>query len=118
MKKNQTDFLKLCLADALLKLLESKEYADINVNEICEMAGVGRTTFYRHLDKTNGKEELLLFKISYEWDCYQEKHDEEIRKDQNLGMSSYIYENRKLFSLLYKKGLISLLMNPIPPDDW
>ncbi len=110
MKKNQTDFLKLCLADALLKLLESKEYADINVNEICEMAGVGRTTFYRHLDKANGKEELLLFKISYEWDCYQEKHDEEIRNDQNLGMSSYIYENRKLFSLLYKKGLISLLM--------
>ena len=25
-------------------------------------------------------------------------------------MSSYIYENRKLFSLLYKKGLITLLM--------
>ncbi len=110
MKKNQTDFLKLCLADALIKLLETKEYADINVNEICETADVGRTTFYRHLDKNNGKEELLLFKITYEWDRYQEKHDEEIKQDQNMGMSSYIYENRKLFSLLYKKGLITLLM--------
>jgi hypothetical protein len=110
MKKNQTDFLKLRLADALIKLLESREYADINIHEICELADVGRTTFYRHLDKNNGKEELLLFKIAYEWDRYQEKHDEEIKKDQNLGMSSYIYENRKLFSLLYKKGLITLLM--------
>lgn len=110
MKRNQADFLKLCLADALIKLLESKDYAEINVNEICELANVGRTTFYRHLDKNNGKEELLLFKISYEWARYQEKHDEEIKKDQNLGMSSYIYENRKLFSLLYKKGLITLLM--------
>jgi hypothetical protein len=110
MKKNQTDFLKLCLADALIKLLETRDYADINVNEICELAVVGRTTFYRHLDKNNGKEELLLFKITYEWDRYQEKHDEEIRQDRNLGMSSYIYENRKLFSLLYKRGLITLLM--------
>ena len=25
-------------------------------------------------------------------------------------MSSYIYENKKLFSILYKKGLITLLM--------
>ena len=110
MKKNQTNFLKLCLADAFIKLLQEKEYADINVNEICETANVGRTTFYRHLDKNNGKEELLLFKIKYEWDCYQEKHDEEIKRDRNLGMSSYIYENRKLFSLLYRKGLITLLM--------
>lgn len=110
MKKNQTDFLKLCLADAIIKLLETKEYDDINVNEICESANVGRTTFYRHLDKRNAKEELLLFKITYEWDCYQKKHDEEIKKDQNLGMSSYIYENRKLLSMLNKKGLITLLM--------
>ena len=110
MKKNQTEFLKLCLADGLIKLLESKDYADIDINEICETANVGRTTFYRHLGKNNGKEELILFKISYEWDRYQEKHDEEMKKDQGLGMSSYIYENRKLFSLLYKKGLITLLM--------
>lgn len=110
MKKGQTDFLKLCLADALIRLLEGKEYADINVSEICSVAGVGRTTFYRHLDKANGKDELVLFKISYEWDRYRERHGKEIEDDQNLGMSSYIYENRKLFSLLYKKGLIGLLM--------
>jgi hypothetical protein len=53
---------------------------------------------------------LLLFKITYEWERYSEKHEEEIKKDQNLGMSSYIFENRKLFSLLYKKGLIIFLM--------
>lgn len=110
MKKNQTDFLKLCLADALISLLETNDLAQISVNEICTVAGVGRTTYYRHLDKDNGKEELLLFKIIYEWDVYKEKHDEEIKKDQNSGMSNYIYENRKLFSLLYKKGLITFLM--------
>ncbi|MBQ6053063.1 MAG: TetR/AcrR family transcriptional regulator [Clostridia bacterium] len=44
------------MADALIKLLESKDYANININEICELANVGRTTFYRHMDKNNGKE--------------------------------------------------------------
>ena len=104
MKRNQTDFLKLCLADALIKLLESKEYAEINVNEICELANVGRTTFYRHLDKDNGKEELLLFKINYEWDCYQERHDEEIKKDQNLGMSATSMKTESCSRFFIRKG--------------
>ena len=50
MKRNQTEFLKLCLADALVKLMADKPYEDISVNAICEKADVGRTTFYRHLD--------------------------------------------------------------------
>ena len=110
MKKNQTAFYKLCMADALIRLMKTKEYDAVTVAEICEIAGVGRTTFYRHLDNKSGKDDLLLFKITYEWERYRERHEEEIAKDQNLGMSSYIYENRDLFSLLYKKGLITVLM--------
>ena len=67
MKRNQTAFMKLCLADALIKLMAAQDYDSINVNTICELAGVGRTTFYRHLDCKNSKEELLIFKINYEW---------------------------------------------------
>ena len=39
-EKNQTVFLKLCLADALIKLMSSQDYDKINVNAICETAGV------------------------------------------------------------------------------
>lgn len=76
MKKNQTDFYKLCMADALLRLMKTKDFDTITVAEICETAGVGRTTFYRHLDNKSGKEDLLLFKISYEWDRYEEAVEE------------------------------------------
>ena len=110
MKKDQTAFYKLCMADALLKLMKTKEYDAITVAEICETAGVGRTTFYRHLDNKSGKDDLLLFKISYEWERYQERHEKEIAEDRNFGMSSYIYESRDLFIMLYKKGMISILM--------
>lgn len=47
MKRNQTEFLKLCLADALIKLMTDKPFENISVNAIYEKAGVGRTTFYK-----------------------------------------------------------------------
>ncbi|MBR5192742.1 MAG: TetR/AcrR family transcriptional regulator [Clostridia bacterium] len=40
-----------CLMDeALIFLLEKKEYAFITIKEICEKAGVNRSTFYLHYD--------------------------------------------------------------------
>lgn len=110
MKKNQTAFLKLCMADALIKLMESQDYDTINVNTICEMAGVGRTTFYRHLDNKHGKEDLLVFKIMYEWERYTERHDEEVKRDKGFALTCYIYENRQLFSLLNRSGLVITIM--------
>lgn len=110
MKKNQTKFLKLCLADALIKLMESQDYETINVNVICEFAGVGRTTFYRHLDSKNSKDELLIFKLKYEWDYYAQKHDEDVKKDKGFAMLNYIYENRRLFTLLNNNGLVVTIM--------
>ena len=41
MKRNQTEFLKICLADALVKLMADKPYEDISVNAICEMQTSG-----------------------------------------------------------------------------
>lgn len=36
------------LKDALLKLMQNRKAYDINVRELCEKAGVNRSTFYRH----------------------------------------------------------------------
>ena len=37
---------------ALLALLERKEFKDISIKDICEQAGVNRSTFYAHYDNT------------------------------------------------------------------
>lgn len=113
MKKNQTDFLKLCLADALIKLMATQSFETINVNAICEQAGVGRTTFYRHLDNKSGKEDLLIFKVGYEWERYEENHADEAAQDKGFAMLKYIYENRRLFLLLYTNNLTTLLMRAL-----
>lgn len=39
--------------EAFLKLLEEKDFAYITVKEICEKAGVNRSTFYLHYERVN-----------------------------------------------------------------
>lgn len=36
--------------DALVTLMDEKEYSKIKINELCERAKLGRVTFYRHYD--------------------------------------------------------------------
>ena len=36
------------MTSALMALLDSKEFADISIMDICQKAGVNRSTFYAH----------------------------------------------------------------------
>lgn len=110
MKKNQTIFMKLCLADALIKLMAMQPFDEINVNTICKNADIGRTTFYRYFNNKNNKEDLLLFKIQYEWEQYCEIHEEEVKADKGFSMANFIYDNRRLFKSLNDNGLIATIM--------
>lgn len=110
MKENQTNFLKLCIADALLNLMENESYECISVSSVCEEAGVGRTTFYRHFDNKNGKEDALMFKIFYEWTAYAQNHKQEVERDGGAAFLYFIYENRQFFRVLYRNNLILSIM--------
>ena len=50
MNKSESKYYNtaLLMNEALLLLLEKKEYDFITVKEICEKAGVNRSTFYFH----------------------------------------------------------------------
>lgn len=109
MKKNQTAFMKLCLADALIKLMKIKDFDTINVNTICKEADIGRTTFYRYFENKNSKEEMLLFKIKYEWEQYSNKHESN-EHGEKPDLTAFIYDNRHLFSTLYHNNLIPVIM--------
>ena len=104
--------MKLCLADALIKLMKTQDFDTISVNSICKEAGIGRTTFYRYFENKNGKEEILLFKIKYEWELYSSKHEND-KQEQVSDLTAFIYENRHLFSMLYHCNLISVIMRAL-----
>lgn len=52
MNKSESKYFNtaLCMDEALIALLEVKDLEYITVKEICEMAGVNRSTFYLHYE--------------------------------------------------------------------
>ena len=62
MYKSRNSFSSSLMVEALLLLLENKEYDSITVKEICEKAGVNRSTFYMHYDT---KDDLLVGTMKY-----------------------------------------------------
>ena len=54
MNKNESKYFSTAIKmdEALVALLEKKDFAYITVKEICEKAGVNRSTFYLHYENT------------------------------------------------------------------
>lgn len=105
-----TAFLKECLADALIQLLETKPLEKITIPEIASLAGVGRTTYFRNF---SSKEEMLTFKIIRLWERWAEEHHVKIRRrysvDNALTFFEFNYSIRPLLMLLYRRDLQSAL---------
>lgn len=105
-----TEFLKECLADALIKLLRTKQIEKISVPEIAEEASVGRTTYFRNFTT---KKEVLTFKIVRLWERWAEEHNLAERRrytlDNALDFFTFNYSIRDLLTLLYEKNLQSAL---------
>ena len=71
-RNKSTEFLKECIADSLLKLMEEKTLSQITALEITNTAGVGRATFFRHF---SSKEDVLTFKLLLLWERWAQEHE-------------------------------------------
>ena len=71
MKKSESRYFNTALRmdQALLKLLEQKDMEYITVKEICEAAGVNRSTFYLHYETID---DLLAESVQYMNQHFQE----------------------------------------------
>ncbi len=107
-----TAFLKECLADALIQLLETKPLEKITIPEIASLAGVGRTTYFRNF---SSKEEMLVYKIITLWERWAEAHHVIIKRryttDNALTFFEFNYSIKPLLELLYQRNLQSALFS-------
>lgn len=105
-----TAFLKECLADALIQLLEVKPIERITIPEIAELAGVGRTTYFRHFTT---KEEMLTYKYVCLWNRWAQEHSLTVRNtfilENGLTFFQYNLSIRKLLEITYKRNLQTAL---------
>jgi len=97
------------LLETLLELIEEKEYADINITELTQKAGIARQTFYRNY---GSKDDIILSKMDEILDQYlytAQKHLES-KRDSNwdFEVKAMIYvwkQNGALFKAVHKAGL-------------
>ena len=105
-----TLFLKECLADAFLKLLETKPAEKITIPEIAGLAGVGRTTYFRNF---SSKEEMISFKFLLLWDRWAELHRLEQKNiftfEKLLSFFEFAYNIQPMLELIYRRGIQSAL---------
>lgn len=105
-KEKNTEFLKECMADALIQLMESKEIARITVNEIAALAGVNRSTWFRNFDN---KTEAISFKLINSWKRWEKEHDileGHVYTIDNAGIFfEFNYENQRILKTIYNAGL-------------
>ena len=59
-----TEYLKECIANALIQLMNDAPVEKIRIQEITELAGVGRMTWFRYF---RSKTDALVFKLQRLW---------------------------------------------------
>ncbi|TLQ21500.1 TetR/AcrR family transcriptional regulator [Lactiplantibacillus plantarum] len=107
----ETEFLKECLADALIELMTRKKFENIRIIEITKLAGVARSTYYRNFDS---KEEILQFKLGLlteRWQNKKETKDIEDTMQAIIAFVEFISSNRILITSLYNSNLMHVFQN-------
>lgn len=106
-----TEFLKECIADALIKLMESKPYDKITVREITDCANVGRATYFRQF---SSKDDVLIYKVKLLWRRWAENRRldrKHIYSAENLmTFFEFIYSIRSINSVLMKADKMNVLI--------
>lgn len=98
-----TDFLKECMADALIQKMQEKPFEKVTVNEIADLAGVNRSTWFRNFKTKN---DALSFKIVILWNRY--------RNDHGLSSENILWIMPGIFSHLLMRT-VSCCSLRIPP---
>ena len=93
--------------------MKDKPVGDISISELCDLAGIGRASFYRNFES---KEDILrsyINKIFKEWtdESYQK---ENLPLNELLGlMFAHFEKHRDFYTLLNERNLVFLLKDVI-----
>ena len=105
-----TQYLKECIANALIQLMNDEPIEKIRIQEITELAGVGRMTWFRYF---NSKADALEFKLQRLWEEWIGGHPCNGRigsYEHALWFFSFWYSIRPLLSLLCRQDQFDVLL--------
>lgn len=116
MNKNESKYFNTAkkMNDALITLLETKEYEYITIKEICHIANVNRSTFYLHYSNMNDllEETIKSLNLSF-YSHFKSKENEStiiskdnledlllINDDNLIPYLNFIKENKNIYKVL------------------
>lgn len=101
------------LTNSMLVLLKEKPIAEISISELCDMAGVGRTSFYRNYEDKEAIIKAYIGHLFREWvDKCKENPGLPVRETVRI-VFSHFEANREFYALLNERGLVYLLKDII-----
>lgn len=112
MNKNESKYFNtaLLMDEALLQLLEKKDFAFISVKEICQKAGVNRSTFYLHYETTNDLLEETIERLNEKFVSSFPKDLIHTFKGRILTSKefltpylNFVKENKRAYKLIHQK---------------
>lgn len=112
MNKNESKYFNtaLLMNEALLNVLEKKDFDFITIKEICHKAGVNRSTFYLHYQNLNDLLEETIEMLSKKfYDSFEAIKDH--KEDKFILVTpkylepylKFVKENKKVYSLVHRK---------------
>ena len=105
-----TAYLKECICDALIQLMKNTPADKIRIQEITDLAGVGRMTYFRYFQS---KTDVLVFKLQRLWKEWTAEHPCSYPigcYEHALWFFSFWYSIRPLLSLLYRQNRYDVLL--------
>lgn len=111
MSNNENKIVKDSLTEALLLLMEAKEYTQISITDIAKKAGVSRMAYYRNFDT---KKDILEY--YFDRSCHElyQRHNPATDKPFLKNLLQYIYtffvEKQAVVTALKKANLTNLLL--------
>lgn len=108
-EQNINECVKESITIALLNLMRKKCFSEIKITEIVNLAGVGRTSFYRNFES---KEDVLKKHINNLYCEYFLTHklpdfgDENDKRVHMLSRFRFVKRNAEFFVLLNRNGLL------------
>lgn len=116
MNKNESKYFNTAkkMNDALITLLETKEYEYITIKEICRIANVNRSTFYLHYSNMNDLLEETIKSLNLSFNSHFKSKENEstiiskeniedlllINDDNLIPYLNFIKENKNIYKVL------------------
>lgn len=105
-RSKKTDyFLKECMADALLLLMEKQDFKKITVDQIARTAGVNRSTWFRNYQTKDQALTYKLVRLWYRWAAERGTEPCHVYTEENAAdFFRFNYEYRDLVRKLLRGG--------------